>query len=41
MYIPEFACGFIVGALVECALLIAIALIIYKRNKQSKGIKRG
>lgn len=33
MYIPEFACGFVVGAVVGITALIVIALIVDKRDK--------
>lgn len=36
MYIPEFACGFIVGAIVGITTLIVIAIIADKRDKEDK-----
>lgn len=33
MYIPEFACGFIVGAIVGVTTLIVMAIIADKRDK--------
>lgn len=37
MYIPEFACGFIAGAVVGIAALIVIVLIVDKTdNKKDK-----
>lgn len=33
MYIPEFALGFITGAVIGITILIVIALIVDKRDK--------
>lgn len=36
MYIPEFICGFIAGAVVGVITLIVICLAVGKRDKEEK-----
>ena len=36
MYIPEFACGFILGAVVSAVLLIVISLTVASKDKKDE-----
>lgn len=39
VYIPEFVCGFVVGAIAAIAALIVIAICSGKDKKESEGKK--